>query len=322
MSYTKKGILISLTAIVLLSLSNVCMRYFITAYHVQPAIFVCANAFTCALILILFAGPGTGGIKTVLSFHTWGYGMFQILTNIGMSFAFVYITSTETKLMSSIEIIFSFVLAYIFLKRKPNLYDIFGMVITLIAFALVAINLDAAVRFDAILWVIVGSLAVTFRTIIAETHPQNIKEQSVKDRCRVTGYIMIITTISFILFFAVLAQFENSLDFNNPLLKLVPHKQDFFHTASIVCGVILGTLVYPATMYFYFMAAKFANTETFAMMRSIQPMVTYGIEFVFALVTVLSVSAISNIDIAAAITIILASIMMIINKVKIKNTQK
>ena len=137
--------------------------------------------------------------------NTWFFGLTQILKNICLIYAFVYISSTQTNLLTNIEIVFSLLLTWLFLHRRPNRVDLLAMVFILIGCLVIVAGLPASVMVVATLWVFGGSLLTALRAIFAEVHPGNKKELSARERCAVTGWILLASSGAFIIFFVILS---------------------------------------------------------------------------------------------------------------------
>lgn len=319
MTNQKKSAILSLTTMFFWALSMVFIRYLIQKYNVNPVIFTCAITFICALTLIFVAGPGNNGLKTVTSLNSWLFSICQILKNICYITALIYITSTELDLLRNMEIAIALIFTSIFLKRKLNPIDILGIFLTIIGSFIILNEMGVDIKIIVFLWVFAGAIFGSIRTIVTETHPQNKVQMTLKDRCRVSGYIMMVTSVAFIAFFGLIAyigsvsspEVTNQIPFYNSLPKL----EDFFHIPTVIGSLIHGVFIYSFGMYYYFYAVSIAKNEVFMMYNSFLPVFTYAIEILFAHFTLLTISDISQTDILAGVIVIIGTMSMVLYRV-------
>ncbi len=319
MGYQKKSAFLSLTTMFFWALSMVFVRYLIQKYQVNPVIFTCAITFICSLTLIFVAGPGNNGIETVMAKNSWLFSICQILKNICYITALIYITSTELDLLRNMEIAIALIFTTMFLKRKLNPIDVVGIFLTIIGSFIILNEMHIDIKIIVFFWVFIGAIFGSIRTIVTETHPQNKVQLTIKDRCRVSGYIMMITSILFIAFFGIIAYIGSisPAEVTNqiPFYESLPKAKDFFYIPTVVGSLIHGVFIYSFGMYYYFYAVSVAKNEVFMMYNSFLPVFTYIIEIIFSYFTILTISDISNTDILAGIIVIIGAMAMVLYRV-------
>lgn len=315
MTHLRKASILSVGTIFFWAILNVSLRYMVIEYNCHPVVIACSNAFFCALALLAIGKHNVGVKKIFKNFNTWFFGITQLLKNICMIYAFVYISSTEANLLTNIEIVFSVLLAWVFMKRKPNALDIFAMILIFCGCMILVAGLPMKVMLLATFWVFSASFLTSLRTVAAELHSENKKGLSLKERCSVTGWILLISAVVLVVFFACLSVAAGFLPqeiiTQSTLFKELPTPMQFIALPNILGGLIVGAGIYAISMYFYFYAVSISNSEYFMLFRSGQAVFTYGIEMLFAMFTALPMVYLSATDWFAAFTIIFCSLSMI-----------
>lgn len=320
MTNIQKAGWLSLLTVICWGFLNVSLRFLVVEYGCHPLTVACSNALFCALPLIMLGSHHADIKKIFLNKNTWLFGITQILKNICMIYAFVYISSTEANLLTNIEIVLSVLMSWFYLKRRPNFVDFTSMfLISGGCFILVA-GLPVKIMLAATLWVFAGSFLTSLRAILAELHTENKKELSGRDRCGVTGWILLFSSVAFILFFVMLsgitALFPNEIVENTVILSSLPKLNEFIYLPTIIGGFVTGVIFYTPSMYAYFYSISLSNNEFFMMFRSFQAVCTYAVEYGFSLVTALPMIVLSSVDWFAAFTIIFSSLSMILVRSK------
>lgn len=170
-----KAGLLSVGTVFFWGLLNVGLRFLVVEYGCHPLALACSNALFCALALIAIGDPKVKILPILRNWNTWFFGLTQILKNICLIYAFVYISSTQTNLLTNIEIVFSLLLTWIFLHRRPNRIDLLAIGFILIGCLVIVAGLPQKIMIAATLWVFGGSLLTALRSIFAEVHPGNKK---------------------------------------------------------------------------------------------------------------------------------------------------
>lgn len=308
-----KGLTLSFITTVLFATFEVCFRYAAVAFDVHPVIFTSLAFFVAATMLIIIAGPGQGGLKTLRRPHTWAFGAMEILMNISVMFALAYITTTEMNFLARATMIFALLIGWVFLGRPPKKYDVFGILLVLGGLIYVAWEIDPAIRAIVLFCMFWVSLTSTLRTVIAETHPESGNALTIRQRCRVSGYVLMVSSFCFLFFAFTVGFLKSSMPFGDLpiLLQNAPGYGDIVHKPTVYGGIILGVTIIPLAMYFYFYATRVAKTEVFIMVTSFLPFSAYAVEYIFHLFDLLDISSVSNGDLAAGAVMTLGALVML-----------
>lgn len=210
----------------------------------------------------------------------------------------------------------SVLLTWVILGRKPNKIDFVAISIITLGCLIIVAGFPNKTMFIATFWILAGSVLTSLRAIFTEIHPENKKELTIRERCSVTGYILLVSGLLFVAFFALLSllglMLPENIVANNIILSHLPKPSEFIYLPTLLGGFMSGALVYSGSMYLYFYAISLSNSEYFMMFRSTQAFFTYGVEYIVAGLTTLPMVYLSITDWFAAITIIFCSFSMIL----------
>lgn len=311
-----KAAVLSLTTIMCWAISNIFLRYCLLEYDCNQYAMACSNIVFCGLTMIALGGRKTDVWKIIKNYQTWVFGGLQIFRNMFMLMAFCYISSTQANLLANIEIVFSVLFAWFLFKRKPGPIDGVAMIFIVIGCFILLAGLPFDVMVKASLFVTISAFLNVLRTIIAEVYTDNKANLSVKERLSMTGWVMFVSAMTFIIAAAVLgfivSVVPNSVIETLPFLKILPSPSEYIALNNVLSGLINGVCFYALSMYCYLYAVSLSNSEYFMMFRSTQAVFTYMVEVLVSSFTVLPFLSLTATDWTAAITIILSSACMVL----------
>lgn len=310
-----KAAFFSLMTVFFWAMSNVFLRYCLLEYDCNQFAIACSNVLFSGLAMIVLGNHHLDIRKIIFNYQTWVFGALQIFRNLFMIMAFVYISSTQANLLSNVEIIFSVFVSWIIFKRRPGGIDYFSMMFILVGCFILVAGLSFDVMVKVTLFVAISSFLNVLRTVIAEVHKDNKVDLSIRDRLGVTGWIMFISGISFIVAAAIISWCASllpaSIAVELPFLKYLPSADEYFAANNIIGGFINGVVFYAVSMYCYLYAVSLSNSEYFMMFRSTQAIFTYAVEIFVSMFTALPFLTLNSTDWFAAVTIILSSACMV-----------
>ena len=311
-----KAGLLSVGTVLLWALMNVSLRYCVLDYGCNQFAIACSNAVFCGLALIAIGNYKIDVWKILKNYQTWLFGLIQVLRNVCMISAFVYISSTQANLLTNVEIVFSVLFAWFFLKRRPSGVDFVAMLFIILGCFILTAGIPYEVMGIAVMWVMAASVLSALHALLAEIHPDNRGDLSMKDRFSVTGWIMFVSGLAFVIFFTLLSFVASFLPEDmikhTYILQYLPSAAEYFSWNNLIGGFVTGVFFYALSMYFYLYAVSISTSEYFMMYRSTQAVFTYAVEIAFSAFAALPLLALNLNDCFAAFTIILSSLCMIL----------
>ncbi len=315
----RKGFGLCLIMVFLWSLGNILKRYVAVEYGVNPVIFSISSLFAASIFLIIAGGPGKLGIATLKNIYSWAYGFFEVLITISVMFLFVYVSSTATSILTQVSVVMICILSFIIFKRRIFLTDIIGSIVILCGIAQVIMNTDQEIMLTVTMITLLSATLVSLRAIITEAHPLSSKAEGIKQRCRVTGYVVLVSSVFFMILFTALSYIKQQYGGDNYIItnifKTVPNQSDFFDSNSVLAGVIFGILILSLIRYFYFYATKVANSDNLLIFGALTPVITFLFEKIFIACDLLPEHAVTIEYLYWGATISAGSIIMILGRI-------
>lgn len=284
-----KGLMLSGVTVLFWALYAVYARFAASVWTVDPLVFGSLATVAAGLALLGIAGRGPLGLLALRDPHTWAYGLLDVIAITLTVGACLYATATELVLLLRVDVLYGLALAWAVFGRRMRRGDLLGAAAIAAGCALTLAQMAPADAAWAAALIALGSLARAGATIVAERHPTSGAADSVRDRCRITGTIMLASALLYLAAVGATALARAALDPEtvaaDPVLALLPDGVGFLDPATLLAAAGLGLLIYAPATYFYFYAARVAGTETFLMTLVYQPIVTVALEQALGAVT-------------------------------------
>ncbi|HAG53426.1 MAG TPA: hypothetical protein DCL21_06540, partial [Alphaproteobacteria bacterium] len=293
-----KGWLAALfSVLVLWGLNNVMIGYCAKILEVNYLIYTCSAFISASFMLLAIGGLKDDLAKeTLRSPDTLMFGLIMLLGYLLTLSLFFYTSSTEGAFLQRISMIFSLLVAWIFMQRKPSIINTIGAIIVLIGIGLICKDIPEDIRGIIYLLMFLEGAALTARTFAAETHKtynRAIREsEDPKLKTRIVGFVMFLVSVVFLIFslmFATLQTyypvFENS--------SIVPVLSDFYDYKSIFAGLIAGIFLITPLRIIEFFSANTIKSENFLALAAVSPFATLFWEWLLEPLTGISTKSFS-----------------------------
>ena len=323
-----KGVLFAISTVFVWAILNVVNRYCVVKYDVNIIVFTSYMIFATGVSLLLIRQQVTpqdwkSGVK-----YSWLYTIMQIIRSFSMISTFVYITSTETSLLFNIEIVITYIMAYLIFRRKPYKGDYWGILIILTGFILFIVSLPKEIRTIVSILVIASATASCIRSIIVEETTVRSPQTTVRQKCGISGYTMFVGGLLLVIFFLITAGVKYLIGATPPpvlsILNYLPDFKEIFHPATVISACIAGFCINALTTYLYYSTLQYSKSETFMAVRAFQPVLTYTLEIIAALYLDAMRPDLNLKDYLFGSLIILGSLMILIipARAKVQKTSK
>lgn len=253
------------TVFVLWGGSNVYMSYVTQNLHVNKLVFAFVTFISCSLCLLRYAGYGKLSKETFRSIDTWVYGVIMITGYFVSLNLFSLMSATESTILQKLSVVLGVIISYIFLARKITKIQFLGVLTILSGVLLVAYNVEPEKAFKVYILIFFAGLLQSLRMFVAEYHKPHkvaIKDNSIKSRCRVIGYVMFVVSLLFgsVLFFISILSFYSH---NTEGVKFIVTIHDFMHYPTIISALIMGVFMYAPLRFLEFSITEKIKTENF-----------------------------------------------------------
>lgn len=277
-----KGSLFALGTVVTWALLGVVNRYCVLKFNMNVIVFTSFLIFSGGVALLIIrqtVPPGNwkSGVR-----YSWLYTTMQMTKSFFMISTYLYISTTETSLLINIEVVITYILAYLFFRRLPHKSEYLGIFLILSGFILFIYSLPQPVRTPTALLLLIGATASCIRSIVVEETTVKNPATTVRQKCGISGYTMFIGGLMLLVFLFLIAGIKFLFGENLPslfaVLRVLPGMTEILNPPTVIIGCTAGFFLNAASVYFFYAALKWTKSETFMAFRVFQPALTYGLE--------------------------------------------
>lgn len=317
-SYILGWVFAGITAFIWAIYSNVLKigsLYFTT---IHPTVFILQSLIVASLALLLISGPGRLSASTLRNSATWVYGTAQILNNIFVMAAFTFaMTATSVSFLSRMGIAISALFAVF--AGLNEIKSKWGFSLICIGMIVVAYGAESTNKPVAIFLLFLACVFQVIQTKVSSQHKEsNLASGDIKSELRVTGYVLSITSVTYVAFL-LLANYVN-LDMLLP--KLLPTMDEVLSKESFILSLFTGVFVIATMKYFEFYATKTIGGSNFLVVVAISPLLTIFVEYLVDLMGILSARGIGIYDAIGCFLIITGALLKVVKELKIAKHQK
>ncbi len=235
----------------------------------HPIAFILYAVLVSAIATLAVVGIGSQAMAVMLHPLSWAVGLAIILLEVFYYQTLAYVPPAHGNVMLRIGIPMAMATGWLLLRRRTPPLAIAGAAAIVLATLFVMGVTAPDVRWPM---AIAGTLAAVFmvvRGFAAEFHPSNRAAKTVREKLRVTGLIILVTSIlslaaAAIAATAVVAQIL-------PSTRLVPTAAQMLHAPTFLIGGLAGGAVFTLMMYLNFASVVKISTENLTAMMAFSP---------------------------------------------------
>lgn len=304
------------------ALSNVYRRFFAVTHQIDAVVFSIISLFTASIVLIIIGYKKNNNItkKALKEKYTWLFALFEILSSISSMLLFIYVNSTKGSLLMQFTSITAITYGIYKYKKSFKLYDIAGCLLISSGMFNVINTVNKEIASIILLITILNAIFITAKTISAEKNPFNLSDLDFKNRCSVTGNVILFTCAIMCSFIFAISIMKPFIIINSDLLNFVfnisPTLEDFTNKYTIISGITFGVFILSTIRYLYFYSSKLVSTDNLLIISALTPISTWFLEFMAVKVNILQHIEVSNDDLIWGAIITSGAIVMIIGRHK------
>lgn len=289
--------------------------YFTT---IHPTVFILQSLIVASLILLIISGPGRLSASTLRNTATWVYGTAQILNNVFVMAAFTFaMTATSVSLLSRMGIAISALFALF--AGINEVKSKWGFSLICVGMIVVAFGAEATNKPVAIFLLFLACVFQVIQTKVSSQHKEsNMASGDLKAELRVTGYVLSITSVTYVVFLLL----ANYVNLDALLPQLLPTKEEIISKESLLLALFTGTFVIATMKYFEFYATKTIGSTNFLVVVAISPLLTIFVEYLVDFMGILSARDIGAYDAIGCFLIITGALLKVIKELKIAKQRK
>jgi hypothetical protein len=238
----------------------------------HPIAFVLYAMLASALVLLAVTGFGKDAAAIMLAPQSWLVGAGTIGMEIFYYLLLAHIAPAHASLVVRLAIPAAMLTGFLVFKRRPPNLAIIGVTIVLAGILPLIVTVPAEHRWPVILAGLASAAAFNMRGFAAEFHPYNRNARTVHEKLRVTGLIVLVSSIA-----SFLVAGAGALAIGLGLLppsQLVPSLSDMAHVPTILLGSLVGSVILTAMAYLGFSSVVKITTENFTATSAFTPVAT------------------------------------------------
>lgn len=253
--------------------------------------FLNVHPIACIMMVYIWAGLSLLGVsvlgktrehasmKDILSIPaTWTYGMAELSVGLFTMLALTLVSPAEASFLSRVSVIFAMLIGLSFFGKHPSRLDWQCFVFMLLGVLIVLWGVESSQLPLAFTYICLGAISLVARGLSVEHHPTFKLAGNIRERCKVTGTIVLISGIVVCSTLVSLAYIRDLIPFLQSPLKGLPSIHDFMHPATVIFAMIHGALVIALTRYTYFRSVSLISNTTFLMFAACAPFLTYFLQ--------------------------------------------
>jgi drug/metabolite transporter (DMT)-like permease len=238
-----------------------------------------AMGFAAAGMLAL-TGLGEAPLKVAFARESLIFGWSTVLLEAFYFLLLGVLTPAETSLSLRLSVPVSLLVGWLFFRREMTGRLWLGSVIIVAAVVPILMGVDADVRVYAGLLALICSLVVAVKTFASEFHPANRAARNLSDKLRVTGLVVLATSLigATIVLPLVLLAAAGVI----PQGSIIPPVVAFSHVPTLITAIVVGAPVFVAMTYLTFSSVVKIGTESFLATSAFTPFSVLAIEILAA----------------------------------------
>jgi hypothetical protein len=242
-------------------------------YGAHPIAFILYAMLVSAIVMLAWSGMGSDCLVVMLHPKSWLIGATIILIEVFYFVMLGYVSPLHGTIAVRIGIPMAMVAGVLLYGRKPPRLAALGAGAALIIIVLVIAGTGPNERLPMAMTASLIGFFIMVRGFASEFHPWNRAAKTVREKIRVTGLVVLATSIMSLLATASAAALIGAELM--PKTPLVPTLADLLHMPTILLGVLVGTVLLTTMAYLNFSAVVKITTENFMAMMAFTPLTAW-----------------------------------------------
>ncbi len=238
----------------------------------HPIVFLVYAMLIAAVTLVAVAGLGPEPLRIMKAPLSWLVGAGIIGMEAFYYLTLWYVTPAEASVLTRLAIPVSMAMGYGLTRRRPAPRALLGAGLVTAGIFWLSSGMPVAAAIPGLALAFACAIVMSMRTYATEFHPWNRSAVTVIDKMRVTGLVLLSTSIAGTLLVAALlaARAQGLL---GPAGWL-PVLNDFLHLPTLVVSLLVGAGVLTAMQYLSFSSVVKIGTQNFIAATAFTPLVT------------------------------------------------
>ena len=238
----------------------------------HPIVFLVYAMLTAAVMLVAVAGPGSEPVRIMLAPLSWLVGAGIIGMEAFYFLTLWYVTPAEASVLTRLAIPVAMAMGYGVTGRRPAARALLGAGFVTAGILWLSSGMPAETAIPGLALAFACAIVMSMRTYATEFHPWNRRAVTVIEKMRVTGLVLLSTSITGTLLVAALLA-ARAVGFLGAAHWL-PDADQFLHLPTLFVSLLVGAVVLTAMQYLSFSSVVKIGTQNFIAATAFTPLVT------------------------------------------------
>lgn len=236
----------------------------------HPIALVLYAMVVSASLLLIVTGPGPDARAIVLTPQSWLIGAGTIAMEVFYFMLLQHVPPADGSVLVRLTVPVALLVGWTLFARRPRPLSIAGAALMCLGMVPVLISVAPQHLADVAIAAVGCSLAFNLRTFAAEFHPWNRRARTVMEKLRITGLVVLVTSMCALALAAIAAILVGTGAL--PPTPLVPTADQMLHLPTILLGAVVGSVVLTAMWVLGFSSVVKITTENFAAAAAFSPL--------------------------------------------------
>jgi drug/metabolite transporter (DMT)-like permease len=275
----------------------------------HPIAFILYAMVVSAVALLAVTGPGPDARRIILAPQSWLVGAGVIGMEIFFYLLLEHLSPAEGSLLVRLAIPVSLLAGWGLFGRSPRPVAWAGCAVICAGLLPLFLAVDPAHRTSVAVAMLGTAVAFNLRGFAAEFHPWNRNARTILEKLRVTGLVVLVTSIASLLLAGgcTLLVALGAL----PPIGMVPTVGEMLHMPTILLGVLVGGVILTAMAFLNFSCVVKITTENFAATSAFTPVAALVVQSIAAAVGLIPRYTLDT-TLFPAMAIVIAGVFMIL----------
>lgn len=261
--------------VIAVSMLNVLYAYAV-AKGANVIVFVLYALIGASVAMLATSGLGSDALAVVTTRQSWIYGAASVGLEAVYFLLVGLISPAEASLTARLSVPASLFIGWWLFKARILPRQIAGGAIVIAAVVPVLAWVPSERRMTAVVLGVLCALAVAIKTFASEFHPWNRRAESLREKVRVTGLVVLATTtLTLIATGVAMLMVAAGVD---SLIALAPPAHAFAHGPTIVLALVFGAAILTAMTFLQFSSVVKIGTANFLAMSAFAPLTAYALQ--------------------------------------------
>ncbi len=230
-----------------------------------------------AIGLLMVKGPGRDAMQIAASPISWLVGAGIIGMEVFYFIVLRYMPPADGSLIIRSSIPLSLIIGLVFFGRRVTPLGWLGGLLVLSGVLLIMLGLELPAQLGGLLAALICGVIINVRSYATEMHPWNRRADTVPEKMRVTGVVVMTTALAGLILWGTLTLLlANGIV---PPSPLIPEPYHWTHLPTIGLAVLVGGVIYSAMQYLGFSSVVKIGSSNFIASAAFTPVMTLGVQW-------------------------------------------